>query len=393
MSNKLLIISTNLAIGGVERSLVSLLNAMSPEEFSTDLMLVDRDGALQNLVSKHIKVLDFPYKWVLMQKGRVMRSLRGAVGLNLNFFKFCFFLMKGIMTGNMGKARQQMYQSVMHTLPCIQEQYDTVIDYTGNYKAFILNKVKAKKKLSWVHGDYRVFQRDKQIDENEYKKLDAIVTVSETCREVFIEAFPDTADKCFVMPNITLKSNLLKLARQDVDFDNDFTGIRILDVTRLDPDKGLDMALDACQQLLTWGYDIKWYILGDGPERERLAKAIVNRRLTDNFVLLGSKANPYPYMLKADMIVHCSLFEGKSVAIDEAKLLAKPIILTDYATAKDQIQSEVNGLICDMSAEAVSAAAKRLIDNADLRQSFQQELQLFSIDIESSLDVFREIIG
>lgn len=393
MKKKILVVSTSLAIGGVERSLLSLLHALDPEEYLVDLMLTECDGALQHLIPTHVRVVYFPCRWVLIRKGKVFQSLLEAIGFNLNALKLLFYLAKGIFSNNLGKARQQFYQSVMHTLPRIPGHYDAAIDYSGGYKAFILNKTDANRKISWVHGDYRVFPRERSIDADDYRRLDTIVAVSETCRDIFVTAFPMTRDKCLVMPNITLKSSIVALSHQEVDFDSDYQGIRIVDVTRLDPDKGLDMAIEACAQLVAWGYDVKWYLVGEGPEKERLTRLIAGHGLSERFILLGSKENPYPYIQRADMIVHCSRFEGKSVAIDEAKLLAKPIILTDYPTAKDQIESEVNGVICGMSSNEISNAVKRMIDNVSMRRAFQEVLETFNIDVEVSLNVFREMLS
>ena len=144
--------------------------------------------------------------------------------------------------------------------------------------------------------------------------------------------------------------------------------------------------------LATRGYDVRWFVLGEGPARRSLEEKIRQKRLSQRFILLGNKANPYPYMNRADIIVHCSLNEGKSVAIDEAMLLAKPIILTDYPTAKDQITSGVNGIICDISAEGVAEAVQKLIENQAFREKLTDALVGYEISSDVSLSVFNEMI-
>src|SRR5699024_7799104 len=114
--------------------------------------------------------------------------------------------------------------------------------------------------------------------------------------------------------------------------------------------------------------------------------------LEKNFILLGLKSNPYPYMREADMIVHCSLFEGRSVAIDEAMLLAKPIILTNYPTAKDQIENNETRLICDISAESVFHAVVRLIENEKIRKNLTKNLQEFNLPVEKSMNKFYSLL-
>ena len=394
---RILIMSMALDIGGVEKSLVSLLRAVDYDLYSIDLMLVETQGVLQQFLPKQVHVLSFPEKsnWVFIPKGKVLRSLRNAVGWNLNAVRFLYYLLKGLLMRNMGRARQQLIRAAMHTLPEIHGEYSAAIDYTGGYKAFILSRMNAAKKISWVHGDYRVFGRDKKIDRSDYEQLSAIVTVSPTCFRIFAQQFPQYYDKCCVLPNITSKANILEMANQEEGavFNEKHEGaINLLDITRLDPNKGLDIAIVACSLLVKQQKNIYWYILGDGPQRKRVEKMIQQAEMEDHFFLLGSRANPYPYIKRADIIVHCSRFEGRSVAVDEAMLLGKPIILTNYATAEDQIASGVNGIICEMSAESVCSAIKTLINAPGLMDRYKKALVDYDIGSDQSIKLFTDLV-
>ena len=87
-----------------------------------------------------------------------------------------------------------------------------------------------------------------------------------------------------------------------------------------------DIAIKAAAILVKKGYTIKWYVLGEGEERNTLEQSIKEHNLIANFILLGIKENPYPYINNATIYVQPSRFEGKSLAIDEAKILHKPIL-------------------------------------------------------------------
>jgi len=388
----LLFVSTALDIGGVQRSLLSLLSSLPENKYRIDLMLLRREGSLLPQLPPHVNVLDFPAPWALLPKQRIIKAFLQSIGPNLNALRFAYHLGKGMLSGKTETARHLLLKAVLPTLPPVKGSYRAAIDYTGAYKSFVLDKVDAQRKLSWVHGDYRVFQRDKKLDTAEYGRLDHVVTVSELCKQIFDEAFPQFSSKSLVMPNITSKSLITRMAGESVDFDEGFDGIRILDITRLDPDKGLGIALRACKLLRQKGRNLRWYILGDGPEKAKMERVIAQENMQDAFILLGSRPNPYPYIKRADMVVHCSLFEGKSVAMDEAMLLEKPVILTDYPTAKDQVIDAVNGLICETNPEAVCGAVERLLDNPALVESIVKQLKAFDLPVEASLQVFRDMI-
>lgn len=148
-------------------------------------------------------------------------------------------------------------------------------------------------------------------------------------------------------------------------FDDDFAGVRLLDVTRIDPNKGLDIAVRVCSMLKKQGVNFRWYILGNDPlgYRKELERLIQQYDVADSFILLGFTNNPYPYMNDADIIVHFSRFEGRSVSIDEALALRKPILLTNYPTAKDQITNGVNGWICEFDENELCEKLIELINN------------------------------
>lgn len=394
MKKRILILANTLNVGGVEKSLVSFLQSMDYDYYHIDLVLIS-SGVFSQYIPREVNIIEPPeyYKWIFLPKRDLPRALFASLGANLNSLRFVFYILKGLAIRNMGKARQQLMKSCMHTLPPFTSAYDVAIDYTGVFKSLLVNKTTASKKISWVHSDYRVYKRDKELDNEDYAKVDAIVTVSETCNKIFSLEFPHYKDKCFVIPNISNKQQIIKMSLENVGLDDDYTGIKILDVTRLDPNKGIDLAIKACKLLVDKGYDIRWYILGEGPERTRLESLISQADLENKFILLGSRPNPYPYMKDADVIVHCSLFEGRAVAIDEAMLLGKPIILTNYPTAKDQITDGVNGIICEISIDGVYNALKYLLDNRSKRDELSRNLTNYDIPPDISLNVFYELIG
>lgn len=167
-------------------------------------------------------------------------------------------------------------------------------------------------------------------------------------------------------------------------FDRHYTNI--ITVARLSHEKGLDLAVKSCKLLLEKGYKIKWYVLGDGNEKDALERLIEDHHLSNHFTILGVRENPYPYIRKADIYVQPSRYEGKSIAIDEAKILHKPIVVTNFETAKDQMNHGINGIIAEMSEEGIATEIERLIKDIELRERIVNNLSTEKLGTEKEIN-------
>ena len=188
------------------------------------------------------------------------------------------------------------------------------------------------------------------------------------------------------MYNIVSPSIINEMAKEKIDINN--AEINLVTVGRLNYQKGYDMAIEACKKLVEKGYDIKWNILGEGEERANLEGLIKKYNLQDRFILLGIKENPYPYVQNADIYVQTSRFEGKSIAIDEAKILNKPILVTNFTTVRDQISDGVNGIIVDMNVDSIVDGLETLIKDSNLRNKLKKNLASEELGTEKEIEVF-----
>ena len=64
--------------------------------------------------------------------------------------------------------------------------------------------------------------------------------------------------------------------------------------------------------------------------------------------MLGMREDPYPYIAHCDLYVQPSRYEGNSVTVREAQVLAKPVVITRYATSASQLNEGVDGVIVPM---------------------------------------------
>ena len=71
-------------------------------------------------------------------------------------------------------------------------------------------------------------------------------------------------------------------------------------------------------------------------------------------------------MENCDIYVQPSRKEGLGLTVVEAKILKKPIICTNFNTARELINSEVDGLIVDNTAESLFIGLRRCIEDQEL---------------------------
>src|SRR5690606_10782533 len=159
---------------------------------------------------------------------------------------------------------------------------------------YCIDRVNAAKVVAFIHTDYRFMGMDPLIDRPYFERSSHIFTVSESCVEILHEEFPEFREKISLMYNIVSPKTIKRLAAESSDLPQ--AGIRLVSVGRLSPPKGFDIAVQACRILVECGHDIRWYVIGDGPERADLERAIGENNLQKHFILSGVKENPYPYV-------------------------------------------------------------------------------------------------
>ncbi|EJR53263.1 hypothetical protein IIM_02627 [Bacillus cereus VD107] len=396
MKKNLLFVMPSLSAGGGERSLVNLLSQINYQLYNVDLFLFHHEGIFMEYVPKEVRILPIQekYQTFTLPLFQSIKTFVSNAEISLAYNRFLFFI-KNRMGGNISKREQYNWKYVAQSLNQIEKQYDVAIGFlekTSTY--FCVDKVKAHKKIGWVHIDYNKLGMDPDFDALYFGKLDNIVTVSEECANVLVNKFPNKQSEINVIYNIVSPTMIHKMANQenkDVYCRKD-NEIIILSIGRLHYQKGFEMAIQSCKELVDKGYKIRWNIIGEGTEREKLSDLIKINRLEGNITLLGLKSNPYPYIKQADIYVQPSRFEGKSIAIDEAKILNKPILVTNFSTAKDQIENEVNGLIVGMNSESIANGIEKLIKDIELKNKLVNNLTNESLGTEEEIDKLYEML-
>lgn len=368
----ILIASYDMEVGGVERSLASMLEHFDYERHSVDVMLYRHKGDFMHFLSPNANLIDEIAEYTTFRKsiGEILRDRQYRIGLSR--------LASKLNAQLLGKLRkfsepgyyqmQLMWKYALPYLPKLQKQYDVAISYLWPHD-FVAEKVHARRKIAWIHTDYSNVETDVPLDLRVWNQFDRIIAVSEACKASFLGKYPTLEPKVMVIENITspefIKGMAVQEAAEPVGSDSRF---KIMTVARLSHAKGIDNAVRALKLLRDKGYDnLAWYVVGYGGDEELILQLIKEHQLEDRFILLGKKTNPYPFMKAADLYVQPSRYEGKAVTVTEAQILGKPVLITNYPTAGSQVEHEVDGFICDLGIEGIAEGIERLYKEQELR--------------------------
>ncbi|MGG0461915.1 glycosyltransferase [Priestia aryabhattai] len=396
MKKNILFVMPSLSAGGGEKSLVNLLSQIDYDSYNVDLFLFHKAGLFINSIPKEVNILELPanYRKFKQEVHESIRLFLKAGQFNLACFRLMFTLINRVIK-NSTKAEQTAWKYVSPSFDNLEKEYDVAVGYLEKSSIyFVVDKVNSKKKIGWIHTNYSNSGMDYHYDNPFFKQLDYIVTVSEECANSLRETFMHLKDNVRVIYNIVSPRIIKSLSNIEINYDiiNRKNHINIITIARLSHEKGIDIAIDACKLLIEKGHKVNWCVLGEGNEREQLEGLIERSGLTNNFKLLGTKENPYPYIRNADIYIQPSRYEGKSIAIDEAKILHMPIIVTNFKTAKDQINNGENGLIVDLNPQAIVAGVEKLSQDISFKEKIINNLSKEKLGTEEEINKLYEIL-
>ncbi len=385
----------SMSSGGGERSLLSLLQLVDYDKYDVDLALFNPTGLFIDMIPESVNIKSFGKEY-----DRFTLAFKDSVKS---------YLLKGDFTGAYNRImysrtvnkkdgsslyRDQLAWKYMrcafaNSLP----EYDAAIGYLeGKPNFFVADCVKAKVKIGYIHSDYRKLEMDKNFDEKIFEKLDYVVGVSEKCADILKEEFPALKEKIRAVENITSPKVLRKMAEEKVcEYENASTKI-LLTVGRISPPKGYDIAVETAEILVKNGVDFKWFAIGKGELKGEIEEKIKQKNLEEKFILLGERSNPYPYIAGCDIYVQPSYFEGKSIAIDEAKCFAKPIVATKFTTVLDQLADGETALLAEINAESVAEKIMQLVADNELCRALSENLKKEKLGNEEEIEKFYNML-
>ena len=373
---KILFGITGLTIGGAVRVLVDLVNKLS-SDYDITIFTIYPKGELEKELNKNVKLKSLynkPYK----ELSKIGQNL--IAPLKVLLFKNSIYNKK------------------------IKDNYDEEIAFLeGPITRLFSVKNERAKKIAWIHNDIsKVFGQGikskikKHLDEKVYDKYDSLVFVSKDNLEKFNKTYTNlnvSKEHKKVIYNYIDKERIIKKSNENIDIPFDKNSINFVTVSRLVYQKGIDRLIKVHKKLIESGYRHNFYVIGNGPEKEKLERLIKENNVEKTFHLLGQKENPYPYIRKANYFCLLSRFEGYGMVLEEAKILEKKIIITDTA-AREAVEGYSNKIILENTEEGIYNGLLDVLENNKQEgKTRENEEKKEQYDNSSIIEEVKELIG
>ncbi|MBP3951510.1 glycosyltransferase [Bacillus suaedae] len=367
---KVVVVTRRMIMGGIEKALISMLDSMPKDQYDITLLVMGMGGELINDIPSHVKVR------CIFGEGHstIDKIWRNVKRGNINY---AYKIGKYKLLSKKAKSvfEQELYLSKM--LPTLQTEYDIAIAYHTPASfpvVYVMDNIKAKVKAAWIHSDVTQYKTELVPYKSYYEKYDKVYCVSKYAEERFVHLYPTLTSKTKVFYNILDKEKCELQANTNSGFSDNFDGFRILTVGRLTEQKGQDIIPAILKELLSKGLNVRWYLIGEGENRQLINSIIEKNNLQEHLILLGTVHNPYPYYKKCDLYVQPSRHEGYCITLAEARIFNKPIVTTDFVGAREQIIHGKTGLIVQFNHLDLIENIVKVLTDVELAYEFQRNL-------------------
>ena len=352
---RICIVTRKMVMGGVERALLTLLDSLrcAYNDVEVDLCLQQSGGELYDQIPEWVcirKLHSISKEKAIHHPIQAVRKLlicSSTKHFNMSYAEQCFIFSK-------------VYAPM-------SKNYDIAISYHAPNTIpvfYVIDKVRAQKKILWIHATMEENSGAERVVFQYHEKYDQVICVSKSAYDSFVKLHPLMKQKTKLRYNLINKKRIKDLALNGKKFPHDNQPV-LLTIGRLEHQKGIDIAVDACEQLVKQGHVFKWYVCGEGNEHLMLSKMICERNLNDVFILMGNQMNPYGYLDSCDLYIQPSRFEGYCTATVEAKVLGKPVITTDVSGAREQFGDNISGWIVPISSKAIALQIEWCLDHME----------------------------
>ena len=362
MKRKVLFVVHQLNLGGVQKALISALNALDYSENEVTLYVrKNRTDLLPQLncnVSKIIinqdttKYYRKPYAIWLQLLLKINNSQKTKQKLN-----------DYIISSQMKYEKERYFSDDV--------EYDLAVSYIQSYTAkFVDENVKAKRKVMFYHGSTDEFH---DVNEKVMQHFERIYCVSKGAQKAVQGFYPQFAEKIGCLENYVDAESVRQKANEFVP-NYPMDRLILCSCGRITSVKGYDLAVGAAEILKKNGLDFKWYFVGDGVDRPKIESIISEKQLAGFIEITGLQDNPYPYIKNCDIYVQPSYEESYGLTIIEAQILGKTIVSTATVGGQSIINDGENGVIADINAESIAQKINLVYQDKDLQQSIQNTL-------------------
>ena len=396
---KILFVLQSIGFGGSMTSMINLLSLLKDEKkIDIDVLLMDPYGELYNELEKHVHILktDDALQAVTIPREKIIS--KRMYGL----------LVKRAVIWMMGKfcRNSTSNQGYMMSAKNYSNRYDCVIAYQESVATNFARYISVPKHIAWVHNDYdNVLKRYQNRNDMKhvYSFYDKIVCVSKAGENNFKNKSGVDANKITSIYNTLITEKLIQKSEIKVeDVLEKNTGgilnaigsneIKLVSSGRFTNQKRFDRVIESAVILKSKGYKFKWFILGSGKLFDNISNMIIEYNLQDYVYLTGGLTNPFPIVKAADVFVLSSDFEAHPMVANEALIIGKPVISTNFESASEVITDNVNGMICKMSPESIAEKIEKLLNNEQFFMKLKKNAESFKYDNDSIIQQFFNVV-
>lgn len=379
MKNRIFISMHYLELGGAEAALIGMLQSMDYSHYEVDLFLHSHRGEMIKFIPKEVNLLPEIKEYSMIESPlieamriccfRVVLARLKAKWLYKRYLKH-----KGLTES--AAIFQYVGDAVTPVLPSLEYlgEYDMAISFLNPHN-IVLNKVLAKKKICWIHTDYTHIDVNTDLELPVWASYDHVISISPDVTKTFLQVFPSLKNKIVEMENI-ISTEFVRKRAEEFDAGEELVGdgVKILSVGRFCEAKNYDNVPDICRRIREQGLNIRWFLIGYGDD-SLIRRRIHEAGMEEYVIILGKRSNPYPYIKACDIYAQPSRYEGKSVTVREAQILCKPVVVTDYPTAKSQIKHGADGVMVSMDNENCANGMAVFIQNHRLQRQIVDYLK------------------
>lgn len=386
---KLLIVNNNMKVGGVQKSLCNLLWSLDPAQYDVTLLLFAKTGPYMKNIPDTVRVIECggPFRFL----GKSQSEHKGREKL-----------VRGLLaTVSRLLGRDSAIRWMLLKQPELDGQYDCAVSFLqngrpeafyGGTQDYVLYRVKAQRKVAWLHCDYQNCGANHDKNNRMLEKFDNVVACSDGCRRSFLEAMPHLEERCLTIPNCHRIKEILDLADDDpIVYSKD--SINVLMVARLTHEKGLERTLKAVSKAKGDGLAVHLHLVGDGPLRESLQTIAEQWHIQGSVTFYGEQANPYRYMKNADVLLVSSYHEAAPMVIDEALCLGLPVMSTATTSTQEMIVERGAGWVCDNHDEALTEMLCRVLADPKGVAAVRTHLEQTRMDNSPALARFATVVN
>lgn len=384
---KIIIVNNNMKVGGVQKSLYNLLWSIDGD-YEVTLLLFRAIGEYANCLPANVKVQEAEglFRYLGVSQG----ECSGADALKRG----------ALATLCRGLGRSRVMKLLLASQETIPGEYDCAIaflqngnekNFYGGVQDFVLHRVNAKKKVAFLHCDYRNCGANHPVSNRLIGQFDQIAACSDGCRKAFVSVLPEWEKKCATVKNCHRFEEIQSLAMKDpLEYDSNCRNVVM--VSRLAHEKGVERALEAMAYAMSKGLPMALHIVGHGPMEACLRHRTEELGITESVHFYGEQSNPYRYMKNADLFLMTSYHEAAPLVIEEATSLGVPVLTVETTSSEDMVTRCGGGWVCANAQDALNEMLVQVLEDPDLLQTVKARLLRKSMDNKLALEQFAKMI-